>query len=849
MSSTPERKPRDQNPAGARNFRCSTPYHHHRSAAEETHRAAPEFEMADNQAEPGKWGGLRLLDELRADVIFATRRMLRQPGFTLTAILFLGAAIGLNTSLFTFLNAFLLRPLPIAGAERHVDITGFRSKQALVSEWNAREFEVLARQAAPVAELYGIERVAGVVRDGSLRKAAVEIVTDNFLPLAQARMQLGRPFAPETREPAAVLSDAGWQHLFQRDAGIVGRRIRIGESFFVVTGVAEARFTGVEVFTPDVWVSRSFRKLLTRAAEEKVRAGAILHAGVDPRQAPRILSGAIPALREGVRPEEQITEIVVVPRATILRAGDADNGALSLPILAFVILLLVACANLASLNLAGTYARQRELAIRLSLGASRERVLRQLCTEALLLSGLGGLLALLLAWLSLETLQAWLFQVVTRAGLHIAPLSLDVRVFAFAMAMAALAAVVFGLAPALQATASANLVSAASQHSGLGRRAGSIPLHRLLITGQTAANLVLMVLAGMLILNAARMDARIPGFPVERIYDPGFEGDLRAFAKRLEENARVAAVSGVRDVPLWGVKPRRPMTAEGHARSLAFSFVDHRFFETMQIPLRDGRAFTAAEAAAESPVTIVSEATARTLWPGTSAIGKILEVGDPEKPDAAPRPVVVVGVAADVVSGLLVIGPDPHMVYFPAGIGSAPIRNLVVRTHQADARFKSELQEECLALNPASLCQPWRLDELAGMQRAPVRMATQVATALGVVALLLSAVGLHGVVAFTVVRRTREAGIRAALGASPWMLVRAMLAPSLRGVAVGIAIGWPVCFALAKLADSAAEYLKLASPAVFAAAPSVLIAVAVLAVAEPAWRVTRVDPAVVLRDE
>jgi len=324
---------------------------------------------------------------------------------------------------------------------------------------------------------------------------------------------------------------------------------------------------------------------------------------------------------------------------------------------------------------------------------------------------------------------------------------------------------------------------------------------------------------------------------------------MRRFEKLIASDPRIAGISGVARIPLWGMMDPMAAVIDGRRVTVASNFVDHRFFETVGIDIVRGRGFTPSESQAAADVAVVSERTARRLWPGREALRQTFLAGA-EADDRNPRRVLqVIGVARDVVSGMFLAGTDSTLVYLPAAVGSAAVRHLIVRSRHARGPLVAGLQQACLEIDANGYCQTQSFVDVAWLQRFPVRMASQVAMALGGLALLLSCVGLYGVVSLTVVQRTREAGIRLALGASRWMVMRPMMASSLRGAAMGAGVGLPLCLAAAKWADSMAEFLHLADPAVFIAVPLLFTAVVTLATAIPARKASGADPSAALRQD
>lgn len=331
---------------------------------------------------------------------------------------------------------------------------------------------------------------------------------------------------------------------------------------------------------------------------------------------------------------------------------------------------------------------------------------------------------------------------------------------------------------------------------------------------------------------------------MEGLLEWSHEGkDLEVFARRADQVADAAAVTGVGRVPLRGIMYRRMATVDGRPWRVFYNYTDERYLETAGIGMVEGRGFTPAEARNQLPVAVVSEATARRLWPGRAAVGQMFQL------EESTQLYEVIGVARDVVSSFFFIGMDPTMVYLPAAVGSPEIGSLLVRTRKGASRVGAQLQRLCLEARPDSYCEAVRMEDIAGMQRLPVRIASQVAMALGAVSMVLSCVGLYGVVAFVVERRRKEAGIRLALGSPRWRVIVAMAGPALRSVAWGVGIGLPACFVAAKMGESMAEYLRFSDAGVFVGAPALLVGVAVVAAMWPARRAAGVDAAEVLREE
>lgn len=803
--------------------------------------------------------GLRFFDQLSADLRYALRAIRHAPGFALVAIATLALAMATNLAFFTFLDAFLLRPLPVRGAARYVDLEAVNERHERTPRFRAEDLAALDTALKPAFEaLYGNLGTTLPVLDPVRRTVQVQAVSPGFLSLFDAAPARGRwllPALPEDRltggeTEVVVLSDSGWARLFARDPGVLGRKLRLGGQWLTVVGVMGPDFEGVDAVLPDVWLSlAALRQLSGGAAPPRFDLAGVLRSGTPLDAAARLATSALTAL--GPRGDgDEAVAVQVLPRRSRLQFEERrEVGRLGLILSAvFVLVLLVACANLASLQLARAGARHREIATRLSLGSSRFRLVRQLLTESFVLALLSAGLAAVAVALGSAQLQSRIFTLATDAGIALVPISAHWRVLAFALLLAVAAAFATGLLPALQATATD--LAGASRREGLtlGSRLRQQKLTRLLIGGQVVGSLILLTVAALLIRNteiASRFEA---GFAPDRLVDVRFGTPTPAVAAKLAARPDVAAVAGAAFTPLSGVTPRTRFQAAGAEQSLGFNFVDHRFFETLEIPLEAGRGFWPEEAAHGAPVAVVSAATARKLWPGQSPLGQTLAAKAEEGAIPARR-YQVVGVAADVTSGFTFQGRDASLVYLPAAVGSPSISNLVVRPRGDGAAFARALPAFCAEVDPDVLCEPKTLAELAGLQRFPFLAGSLVAAALGALALLLTALGLHGLVAFAVVRRQREMGVRIALGATSGQLLRSVASGALGSVLAGAAVGLPLCWLLALFVRRLFTLLAPFDPVVLLGAPVLLAAVALLAALLPARRALRADPVLSLRAE
>ncbi len=812
--------------------------------------------------------GLRPVDELSADLRYAWRGLKGSPGFAAVAVSTLGLAMAANLACFTFFDAFVFRPLPIAAADRYVDLSLVDERGEFGDRFTAEEVEGLRSALTPAFEgLYGATFFQLPIFEPERRLVHGQAVSAGYLSLFAGKLAFGRGLLASEdagQDTPAVLSDVGWRRLFHGDPAVLGRKLRLANTWFTVVGVMGPDFRGAEPITPELWIPiGAHRQLAGHRESPRYNLSGTLRPGAGRASAGELATAALASLgtRAGQLAGTAATgaseklHVKVEPRRSWLEAGGrrglAPLGAMLFA--AFLLVLLIACANLASLHLARASARHREIATRLSLGSSRLRLVRQLLTESLVLSGLGAALGVALAFAGTGELQRRVFSLVTAAGLSVTPIALHWHVVAYAAALALTAGVAFGLLPALVAT-SPDLAAAARRDApalGGGALGGRVRKQRLtgaLIAAQVAGSLVLLTLAGLMIRTvreASRLDA---GFDPARIVEVGFPEPTPAVAARLRQEPEIASLTSVMHIPLAGSMPRQAMRVDDASHNLRFNFVDDRYFETMRIGLEAGRGFWPEEAATRSPVVVVSAATARLLWPGTSALGRALEVtAEPGGDVIDPGRYEVVGVAADVVSGFFFQGHDTSVVYFPAAVGSPHVANLLVRPRTDTATLTQVLDGACQEIDPAVLCKPATLARWAEFQRLPFVAASTIAGALGLLALGLTAIGLHGLVAFAVVQRLRELGVRIALGASSAKVLSTVLSRALGSVLIGVAVGLPACWLLSRAAGRLFRVLAGFDALGLVGAPLLLLVIALVAALIPARRAMGADPVVSLR--
>lgn len=798
----------------------------------------------------------RLGDETWADLRYAFRAIRRAPGASTAATAILALAIGMNVALFTFLDAYAFSKLPIPAADRYVELVGTNERHEKFRRWTRDEFDALKRGLELGVEgLYASTFFDAPMLEPLRRIVYVQAVSSNYFTLLGAKLALGRTFTGDEERGAGqgnpvVLSHLGWQRLLNGDNSALGRTIRLGRTSYTVVGVTAPDFRGVELITPELWMPLGSHAALRQRPGEPLRydVAGVLKTGISPESASALGSAIVATFDRPLDAGRTGRQSLLVEKRTSLLSNDDRKQLTTIGVLvlgAFGLVLLIACANLASLYVARASARHREIAIRLSLGASPRRLVRQLLTESLVLAALSAILGCLLAIAGLGVLQDRLFSVVTESGLTMAPVTVHGGMMAFAICLGVIAGFAFGLLPAIEAI-STNLASSGRRDGlTLGGRIRAQRLTSLLVTAQVTASLILIVLASLL-LRAAENAARLePGYDTASLVDLRFPQPTAATLERLRRDPRIAAVSSVLHTPLAGSMPRHPMVADGNIHILSYNYVDDAYFDILPLRLLSGRGFRREEAVNSAPVVVVSEATARSIWPGQNALGRVIEVKEAGGPKASPY--TVIGVAPDVVSGLFFQGRDQSAVYFPSS-DTALVADILVRPRPTGGGSVGGLREVCQDIDENVICDPKTLHEMLGLQRFPFLAGAIVASALGSLALILTSIGLYGIVAFAVTQRTREIGLRMALGATPAQGLLLLLRRAMMNVVIGILLGLPAAVFMSYMTAKLFG-LNAFDPVTLVLVPLLLLGITLCAALAPARRATLVDPAESLRTE
>ncbi len=813
-----------------------------------------------------------MLRHLCNDLRYAARRLASTPGFTAAAVITIALGVGINTGVFSVLNGLALRELPARDAGDLVAIHQIlddatmrqRPRSGDASRFSTSEYRTYRDGAQTLSGIMGYTGQYLVTLGGEVPREIVgTLVTCNYFDVLRQPPALGPGFRPdcdaEGSAPTVVLAHDVWTSAFGSDPTIVGREVLLNRQPFTVVGVAPEGMRGVALrpvsyFAPisaqpqlrpsqsdyrDEW---SWLILIGRKAEnmslDRVRAElGVIAAQIDAQRPPRETTIVVSRASPNSSPEE---------REQLLTAGVVVMAA-------FGLVLLLACANVANLLLARATGRSREIAVRLSLGASRGRIVQQLLAESVLIAIIGGVLGSVLAMWSFQSLLVFAESDFSIEGPGLIDASPDVRVLAFAFVSTLASGVLFGLVPALQG--SKQDLHMAMKVNGSGRP-GANRLQSVLVGVQVAACMVLMISAGLLVRGLYAAQTVEPGFTYEDVAVASFDltgyDTARAGAFQRELTERVGSLPDVDAVAQSAATP----LAEGGMGSMArvpggdrpfalrFNVVSPGYFALLELPIVRGRTFTETELAAGSAAVIVTEATARRLWPDRDPLGETLTMALGPNPAAAAqnRPdYQVIGVAKD--AQIIGIGEVPsNYVYFPTSPGWQRGLRLLVKSHVDFGATAAGIRAAAASLDPGLVVRVAPLEANLEIWRSLAGLVSSLSTSLGALALALVSVGVYGVVAAAVGRRTREIGIRMALGANRRSVVALMLKRTMRPVIVGATIGIAASVGVSRVLSSVLFGVSPVDPLALIGSVLVVATVAVAAGTLPARRAARIDP-------
>ncbi len=824
-------------------------------------------------ADPGSRSRLFSLSALRHDLRFAGRMFTKSPLFTGVVVVTLALGIGLNTAVFAAVDAMLLRPLSGVRASSEL-VQLYRTSpggdglgsNSIPHFWDLRD---RSKSVFSGVAAWSFQNLS-ITADERPRAVFGVMVSANFFTVLGASPANGRFFTPDEdvgrgAHPVAVLSDAGWRSLFGGDQNVVGRQVIVNGQAMTIVGIAAPGFSGaMPMLQPALWVPlMQLAQVKPGAIKDFENRGnnylnvvARLAPGVSVAQARARLDAITTELRGEFPADYEKSGI------NLIRQDDAGihpsmRGAqvgLSAVVMAVVaILLLIACVNVANLFLARARDRSREMAIRLALGATRGELVRQLLVESVVVSLAAGAVGIIIAWVAIRLANG----ITLPMDIDFQPdLRLSPMVLGFAFTIALVTGILFGLVPALQAT-SPSLVPALKGEAPAG--ASRSRTSKGLVIAQMALSIVLLVCAGLFLVNLRSATTIDKGFTTTSMLiadvDPSLQGYNRAntetfytrFRTQLSAVPGVESVGMIDNVPLGFSNSDRHVEVPGYVPganedlSVRYASVAHDYFTAMGIPLRSGRAFTTRDDSAAVPVLVVNERFVAKFWPGQNAIGRTVR--------AAGRLYTVVGVVPTGKYQRLGEDPQLFMYFSQAQLWSAGMSIMIRTTGDPNALIPA-LRREVAALDPnMPLGNIRSLEKHLGSSLLPARIAGVALGVFGLLGLLLASVGMYGVMAYSVSQRTREIGIRMAIGATTTDVVRLIMRQGLTLVAIGTVIGLVAAVGASRVLASVLYGSNADDPATFALVPLVLIAVAALATFVPARRASMVDPAVTLRTE
>lgn len=823
----------------------------------------------------GRW-----VADLFQDLCYAARMLRKSPGFTVVAALTLALGIGANTAVFTIVNTFLLNPLPVKNISKVVAVSTTSLKKTARSgdlqplsflnlkdlQDRSRSFSSLAAHSSPLSVTMTVNR--------SPHRVELELVTAKYFDTLGIRPFMGRFFLRGEdivpgAAPVVVLGYSAWQDRFGGDPNILGRTIKINDTPFTIIGVAQKGFKGVfAVFGPDMWAPSMMAAQVLPAQQQNA---------LDDRSTP-VFTG-IGRLRPGVTMSAAQAEMKMEGSALDQEYPDANHGrtivlqalkeaafgperqpavlGTTLLMAIVAVVLLIACSNVANLLLARAAVRRQELAVRMALGAGRIRLLRQLLTESVLLGLLAGVFGLFLAYASCQLLMSLR---PAEYAENLFTLKMNTNVYVFAFILSIVAGMIFGIIPALRSSRTSVSEALKEETRTAGRSRGRVTLANVLLAGQVAVSLLLLVVATLFLRSVAHEYDINPGFQTKHLalfmLYPGQAGynevRTKQFYKSIRE--RVATLPGISsatwasNLPFWGRKETgvviegQEPRSKSEAISSVVDTVDLDYFTTFGIPFRGGRNFTQQDDDSSTPVAIINDTMAARFWPGQDAVGKRVKL--PDGKDF----LTVIGVVK--TANYQSLGEPPQScIYIPLRQNFSDAMILYVRTAGDPSSVLTTVQGQIHAADPDLPVDDVRTGtKVINQALWWAQIGVGLLGAFGMLALALASVGLYGVMAYSVNQRRREIGVRMALGAGQRTVRLFVLRQGMSLVLVGLAVGVLLALVIGQGLSRFLYGVSGADPVSLVAATLVLLAVAFVACYVPARSASRVDPLIALRE-
>ena len=831
-----------------------------------------------------------MAETLLKDIRYALRWMRRSPGFSAVAILSLGLGVGVNTAMFSLVDSLLFRPLPVAAPETLVDVftTGGDGDEYATNSY--QDFLDLKAQNTVFSDMLGYSPMMAPLSLGDRSRIALgQVVTSNHFTMLGVQPFLGRLLVPADDDPSSprvvVIAHRMWQREFGSDPAIVGRTITLRGQAYAIAGVAPASFTGVvPLLTPELWLpiqhveevepagitdsvpSPVGKTRLERRGFRWMFVKGRLKPGVTAAQANAnvaLIGTQLAAANVQTNKDKKMAAVptedvrLLVPQA----GGILSIGAAGLMTIVGLVL-LIACANVAGMLLARASARRREISVRLAIGASRGRLIQQLSVEGALLGAFGAIAAVALAWALVQGLQGIKLPLPVDVAFD---LRIDTRVLTFSIIIAAMTGVLAGLLPALKASAPSlvNDLRGEAPAGRVGRR--RFAMRDALVVTQVALTAVLLVVAGLLLRSLGASKGADVGFDPRGLAAIAIDPDMvryndeRSAAFWREALTRVRALPGVKSAGL--INPTLPFTfnfsqqemrvdsrtySEGkRAEIIENAAVSPDYLPTLGVQLIDGRNIDASDITGSPDVVVINQTMAQRFWPNQSAVGHTLQTVNPTRS----RTFRIVGVATDHKRHGVLESPTAF-VYFADAQRLSKFKSIIARTDGSAETLLTGMRRELLAIEPSLVfMSSSTMEQNVGTSLMPARVGAILASAFGGLGTLLAGIGLYGVIAFSVARRTREIGVRMALGANPGTVLSMIMRQGFTIVAIGMIAGGVLAGAAASALRGVLYGITPFDPIAWGLALTTMLMAAALANFVPARRAMRIDPMAALRTD
>ena len=820
---------------------------------------------------------------LLQDLRHAVRLLVKSPGFTAVAVLTLALGIGVNTTVFSVINGMLLRPIPVPHPEQITVLAAQQEGSQDFQSFSYPDYQDIRSQADMFSDILAYRvSLVGLSVDGKGEHCVISRVTGNYFTTAGIQPALGRLILPSEgqtpgADPVFVLGYAYWQRRFGGDNNVLGKQVEMDGHPVTIVGVAPKGFPGLYAFlNMDGYVPLSavaglggnapVEEMWTHREERSLQLRGRLKPGVDLRQAEASLQVVAHRLAEQHADTDKGIRFSAFPERLARPEPDPDatipKVSLAFTVLA-VLVLLVACFNIANILLVRATARQREMAIRTAIGAGWGRLVRQSMTESLLLAVLGGAGGLLLGWWASGFLSSLPLGTDLPVEFNFQP---DARVYLFTAIVVLLTAVLVGTVPALPLakTDINNVLREGGRGSSEGRHRNF--MRSSLVVAQLAGSLLLLVVAGLFVRSLGKAEKLYLGFDADHLVDVSLdiheigyeEPQGKEFFRTAEERLRalpgVVSVTQAFSIPMGLIGSAGQVIPDNHPQEpgqvppvVLNNYVTPSYFETLRIPIKRGRSFTDADNEHAPKVAVINETMAKKFWPNEDALGQRFKSKDREHKWAECE---VVGIAQDSKYKGIVEDPTPYF-YRPLAQHYISLRNFQVRTSLPPENLEQQIASTITELAPGLPVTVKTMEQdLQGLNGYMFfRLGAQLSGTMGLLGLLLAVVGVYSVVSYAATQRTHEIGIRMALGAESRDVLKMMLSRSLIMIAVGVAIGTILAFLGARALASFLVGISPSDPVTFGTVMVLLLGVALLACLIPAYRATRVDPLVALRYE